>query len=635
MSKPRKILKKGIAFYKKKGKFLTESEKKELETLLEKLDQAILSGERDTIKKDAQKLELFSEPRYKKNFLDHFLELIYALIFAIVIAFVVRQFWFELYEVPTGSMRPSIEELDRLIVSKTAFGIKIPFKQGLWLYSPERVKRNGMIVFSAQDLDIHDTRTVYFLLFPGYKQFVKRCLGKPGDTLYFYGGRIYGVDKKGHSILEMASEKDLEKIGLNKIEHIPVITFDGKYQLKDPLSNGIYLDSTIMQMNSPVARMEIQKGGKINGQFFNGNVWTRDDVAALKKSRTVPVSYSDLWGIGNYAMCRLLNRSELHSYLGESPSDHAPLYLELRHTPNTTFPKPLIRHDERGRVHAMPTPFTSVIPLNEDHLNTLFSNLYTSRFVVKNGKAYRYQKGGKNPQPGQFDPSFEGVPNGIYEFYYGKGYRIYFGGIVSKLPSNHPLYDKTSENIQRLYNLGVGLNTLYTPMATNQPYNPQRFAYFRDGELFTMGAPLLRKEDPTLKAFVKSELNKQRNSSEEEPYIAFVDHGPPLLEDGEIDVEFIKAFGLKMPENGILALGDNYANSSDSRDFGPIPENNLRGTPSFIFWPFGRRFGTLPQPAYPWFTWPNMIVWVIAGSVIVAVIVISIRNRRRPLFRKK
>ncbi|MGN0832635.1 MAG: signal peptidase I [Kiritimatiellia bacterium] len=35
-----------------------------------------------------------------------------------------------------------------------------------------------------------------------------------------------------------------------------------------------------------------------------------------------------------------------------------------------------------------------------------------------------------------------------------------------------------------------------------------------------------------------------------------------------------------------FACGDNYANSFDSRYWGPVPAENLRGCASFVFWPF-------------------------------------------------
>ncbi len=46
-----------------------------------------------------------------------------------------------------------------------------------------------------------------------------------------------------------------------------------------------------------------------------------------------------------------------------------------------------------------------------------------------------------------------------------------------------------------------------------------------------------------------------------------------------------------IPENHYFAMGDNSANSKDSRYFGPVPENEIIGCASFIYYPFTKRWG--------------------------------------------
>ena len=47
-----------------------------------------------------------------------------------------------------------------------------------------------------------------------------------------------------------------------------------------------------------------------------------------------------------------------------------------------------------------------------------------------------------------------------------------------------------------------------------------------------------------------------------------------------------------VPEGYIWCMGDNRTNSSDSRDFGPVPLENVTGHAFFRYWPFDR-IGTL------------------------------------------
>ncbi len=51
------------------------------------------------------------------------------------------------------------------------------------------------------------------------------------------------------------------------------------------------------------------------------------------------------------------------------------------------------------------------------------------------------------------------------------------------------------------------------------------------------------------------------------------------------------AHGATLGEGEYWALGDNSANSSDSRNFGIVPEENIVGRAAFVYYPFGHHFG--------------------------------------------
>ena len=146
-----------------------------------------------------------------------------------------------------------------------------------------------------------------------------------------------------------------------------------------------------------------------------------------------------------------------------------------------------------------------------------------------------------------------------------------------------------------------------------------------------MGAPILKKDDPTLFRFIEHE-NKE---SETRPsYTPFIDAGPPLLANGSLDLQKIKMYGLTVPPASYLALGDNHANSGDSREFGFVPEANLRGGPTFVFWPPGNRFGLPHQPPYPLFNPGRLIIWILAGIGFTSWWIIH-RRRTRFTFDKR
>ena len=43
-----------------------------------------------------------------------------------------------------------------------------------------------------------------------------------------------------------------------------------------------------------------------------------------------------------------------------------------------------------------------------------------------------------------------------------------------------------------------------------------------------------------------------------------------------------------VPEGSYFAMGDNRDNSCDSRFWGPVPRENIKGTAWFIHWPLNR-----------------------------------------------
>jgi signal peptidase I len=48
-----------------------------------------------------------------------------------------------------------------------------------------------------------------------------------------------------------------------------------------------------------------------------------------------------------------------------------------------------------------------------------------------------------------------------------------------------------------------------------------------------------------------------------------------------------------LPPKTYMAMGDNSANSFDSRNWGPVPERNLVGPALFVYWPFANHWGLI------------------------------------------
>ena len=113
-------------------------------------------------------------------------ETVKTVIYAILIALVIRTFAFEPFNIPSGSMIPSLLVGDYLFVSKYSYGYSrhsLPFSLPL---IPGRVfssepKRGDVAVFKLPK----DNETDY----------IKRIMGLPGDRIQVRAGRVYINDQ--------------------------------------------------------------------------------------------------------------------------------------------------------------------------------------------------------------------------------------------------------------------------------------------------------------------------------------------------------------------------------------------------------------------------------------------------------
>ena len=95
-------------------------------------------------------------------------EYIEAILLAIVIAFFIRTFVIQAYKIPSGSMKPTLQIGDHILVSKFNYGVKLPFIRSTLI--PIGTPNRGDIVVFIYPEDRS-------------KDFIKRLVGLSGDTI--------------------------------------------------------------------------------------------------------------------------------------------------------------------------------------------------------------------------------------------------------------------------------------------------------------------------------------------------------------------------------------------------------------------------------------------------------------------
>lgn len=95
---------------------------------------------------------------------------------ALLLALFIRTFIVQAFKIPSGSMIPTLQIGDHILVNKLSYGIRIPFWEH-YLVDFTRPHRGDVVVFIFPE-----DRT---------KDFIKRVIGVGGDTVEIRGKKIY------------------------------------------------------------------------------------------------------------------------------------------------------------------------------------------------------------------------------------------------------------------------------------------------------------------------------------------------------------------------------------------------------------------------------------------------------------
>jgi len=113
----------------------------------------------------------------KKSVIREWVE---SIVVAFILAMFIRTFVVQAFKIPSGSMRTTLLEGDLILVNKFIYGAKVPFI-GLNLPALRQPKRGDVIVFISPETPTKD--------------FIKRLVGSPGETVEIKNGSVYINDK--------------------------------------------------------------------------------------------------------------------------------------------------------------------------------------------------------------------------------------------------------------------------------------------------------------------------------------------------------------------------------------------------------------------------------------------------------
>jgi len=169
---------------------LSDEVKRSIEAEIEKLQQARKERRKAEARTIAQSLTKKIKAYTPKTIWHHVIETVESLAVAIIVALAIRHFIIEPFKIPTGSMEPTLHGAtsggDFIMVQKFAYGPKIPLTNArVWSVKPDRW---DIVVFTTEGIKTQDGRPAAA---DPPRNFVKRIVGLPGDTLEIRDGWLY------------------------------------------------------------------------------------------------------------------------------------------------------------------------------------------------------------------------------------------------------------------------------------------------------------------------------------------------------------------------------------------------------------------------------------------------------------
>ena len=133
-----------------------------------------------------------------------------ALFIALIMALVIRAFLVQAFSIPSGSMQPTLLIGDYLLVNKFSYGIRNPLTNKVWIPISNRQRGDVVVFIFPQDPS---------------KDYIKRVIGLPGDTIEIREGQVY-IKTKNSSEFRLLSEE------LPGVSETPECRNDGRWVIE-------------------------------------------------------------------------------------------------------------------------------------------------------------------------------------------------------------------------------------------------------------------------------------------------------------------------------------------------------------------------------------------------------------------
>ena len=229
---------------------------------------------------------------------------------ALFIALTVRWAFVEPFQIPSGSMEPTLQDGDRILVNKMAYGPRLPFTS-IRLWQTSEPERGEMVVFRNVEPD------------SPYRILVKRVVGLPGEEVRIADGGIYvdgerltepeAIASTNYTVPPGDAPTEL-RYGVRPDDEYRVVPEDHYFLLGDNSGNSRdsrafgwipqgHLLGRVFSIWWPLDRWQDFTG-------FSRSPWVWGMGLVLVAAFTVPWLFGRVYAVDEHSECQSLSRGE-------------------------------------------------------------------------------------------------------------------------------------------------------------------------------------------------------------------------------------------------------------------------------------------------------------------------------------
>ncbi len=149
----------------------------ELQNRSTSLVQALVKGDPNLIEEEQKQLSTSADKHLARWRKQSAFDFGMGFVKAFAIAMIIRTIIIEPFRIPSGSMIPTLEIGDQIFVNKFIYGVRIPFVNRVPFVLVREPERGDVVVFNNP---VEET-----------KDFIKRVIGIPGDTVEIIDNIVY------------------------------------------------------------------------------------------------------------------------------------------------------------------------------------------------------------------------------------------------------------------------------------------------------------------------------------------------------------------------------------------------------------------------------------------------------------